>query len=142
MPSAAYRSRMRLLRICTAALTLASVTACTPDITALVDWITERETAASAAGLPCPIYADDLAWRGLPERFLYVIERESRCDPGAVNASSGALGLTQVMPSWLPTLCREGIACARSDLLNAQRNLDAAALIYSVQGADAWSQTW
>ena len=80
----------RCLTAGAAALTL---TACTPDLNALMAWVAEREDAAVAAAAPCPTYADDLAWRGLPEYFLFIIERESNCDPAAVNTSSGALGL-------------------------------------------------
>jgi len=119
-----------------------ALSACTPDLDALVAWVHDREAAAAAAGAPCPIYADDLAWRGLPEHFLAVIERESRCQPTAVNAGSGALGLTQIMPLWLDALCAAGIACTRAELLDPLTNLDAAALVYAEQGPGAWSQTW
>ena len=116
-----------------------TLTACTPDLDALMTWVTEREGEAIAAEAPCPIYADDLAWRGLPDEFLYIIERESNCDPAAVNAGSGALGLTQIMPSWLPVLCPLGIACTEAELLDPEVNLDAAAYIFATQGPDAWS---
>jgi Transglycosylase SLT domain len=116
-----------------------TLTACTPDLDALMTWVTQLEGDATAAAAPCPIYADDLAWRGLPEEFLYIIERESNCDPAAVNASSGALGLTQIMPSWLPVLCPLGIACTEAELLDPEVNLDAAAYIFATQGPDAWS---
>ena len=124
------------------AAAILTLTACTPDVDNLLAWITTEEQTASAEGQPCPIYADDLAWRGLPDHFLAVIERESRCDPTAVNTSSGALGLTQIMPFWLRDLCPAGIACTPADLLDPQTNLDAAAYVYSVQGPQAWSQTW
>ena len=116
-----------------------ALTACTPDLDALMSWVAEREGDAIAAEAPCPIYADDLAWRGLPEDFLFIIERESNCDPAAVNASSGALGLTQIMPSWLPVLCPLGIACTEADLLDPEANLDAAAYIFATQGPEAWA---
>jgi soluble lytic murein transglycosylase-like protein len=119
-----------------AALTL---TACTPDLDALMAWVAERESDAVASAAPCPIYADDLAWRGLPEDFLFIIERESNCDPAAVNPGSGALGLTQIMPSWLPVLCPLGIACTEPDLLDPEVNLDAAAYIFDTQGPEAWA---
>ena len=83
-----------------------------------------------------------MAWRGLPEHFLFVIEHESHCQPGAVNSSSGALGLTQIMPFWLRYLCPMEIACTESDLLAIEANLDAAAVVYAAQGPAAWSATW
>jgi hypothetical protein len=129
----------RCLAVGAAALAL---TACTPDLDALMTWVSELEGDATEAEAPCPIYADDLAWRGLPEQFLFIIERESNCDPVAVNPSSGALGLTQIMPSWLPVLCPLGIACTEADLLDPQMNLDAAAYVFATQGPGAWSQTW
>lgn len=126
-------------RCLTAVAAVLALTACTPDLDSLMTWVADLEGDAIAANAPCPIYADDLAWRGLPEDFLFIIERESNCDPAAVNAGSGALGLTQIMPSWLPVLCPLGIACIDADLLDAEHNLDAAAYIFSTQGPGAWS---
>jgi soluble lytic murein transglycosylase-like protein len=126
-------------RCLTVAAAVLTMSACTPDLQALMDWVAAQEGDAIAADAPCPIYADDLAWRGLPPDFLFIIERESNCDPAAVNASSGALGLTQIMPAWLPVLCPLGIACTEADLLDAEVNLDAAAHIFATQGPDAWS---
>ena len=131
-----------MFRRCLTLGAVLALTGCTPTLEALAAWVHEWETAAAEEGWPCPAYADDLAWRGLPQHFLFVIERESRCDPAAVNEDSGALGLTQIMPSWLDDLCAAGIACSREDLLDPARNLDAAAVIFAQQGPDAWSQTW
>jgi soluble lytic murein transglycosylase-like protein len=119
-----------------------SLSACTPDLDALVAWVADQRAAAVADGRPCPEWADAIAWRGLPEHFAWVIERESNCRPDAVNRSSGAMGLTQIMPSWLGALCRADITCTKSDLLDPALNLDAAALVYAAQGPGAWSQTW
>jgi soluble lytic murein transglycosylase-like protein len=129
-----------LFRRCLAvgAATLA-LTACTPDLDALMAWVADLEGDAIAADAPCPIYADDLAWRGLPDQFLFIIQRESNCDPAAVNPSSGALGLTQIMPSWLPVLCPLGIACTEAELLDPEINLDAAAHVFATQGPAAWA---
>jgi len=118
------------------------LSACTPELAALVAWSEQQEADAAAAGYPCAIYADDLAWRGLPAHFMWVIQRESMCQPWAVNHSSGALGLTQILPMWLPSLCGAGIACTRDDLLMPEANLDAAAYVFAIQGPQAWSQTW
>ena len=66
---------------------------------------------------------------------------ESGCDPAAVNTSSGALGLTQIMPFWLTDLCQAGIACSPDDLLRPDTNLDAAQFVFGLQGWAAWSPT-
>lgn len=125
------------------ALVLPACVACTPELDALTAWVQQTEDAAAQEGLPCSLYADDLAWRGLPEHMLFVIERESRCQPGAVNATSDDWGLTQIhAPIWLDDLCSAAIACSRSDLLDPATNLDAAAYVWAVQGADAWTPTW
>lgn len=132
---------LRLVRALPAALVLL-LCACTPDVEALLRWAQGEEEAARVAGLPCAELADDLEWRGLPLHFLYVIERESRCQPGAVNSASGDYGLTQIHASlWLPALCRAGIACTRLELLSAGRNLDAARYVFGVQGWAAWAAT-
>jgi soluble lytic murein transglycosylase-like protein len=115
--------------------------ACTPETEALLAWLHEQGEAAEAAGQPCAELAGDLAWRGLPSEFLDLIWQESRCDPAAVNASSGALGLAQIMPFWLADLCQAGIACTTDDLLQADLNLDAAVYVFGLQGWSAWSAT-
>lgn len=114
-------------------------TACTPEQEATWwQWFGEAEQA----GLPCTELAPSIRGAGLPDHFAYVIERESQCQADAVNASSGALGLTQILPAWLPALCGQGIACVPADLLEPRANLLAAAYIFAVQGPEAWSQTW
>lgn len=118
---------------------LLAVTACTPE---QIAWWEGKVADAQAAGLPCPRAAPLVAMFGLPEHFHVVMERESNCDPLAVNDSSGALGLTQIMPFWLRDLCPLGIACTEADLLDPIMNLEAAAHVYQVQGPEAWSQTW
>ena len=128
-------------RAVVALVAVASLSACTPEVEQLVAWVQQQQADAEAAGLPCPELADAIAWRGLPVHFHYVIERESRCQPNAVNDTSGALGLTQVLPFWLRDLCPAGIACTEAELLDPLRNLDAARYIFDVQGPDAWV-TW
>jgi soluble lytic murein transglycosylase-like protein len=118
---------------------IAAVTACTPEQRA---WWTAKVTEARAAGVSCPEAAPALDALGLPEHFHTVIWRESNCNPFAVNSSSGALGLTQIMPFWLDALCPAGIACTEADLLDPWKNLEAAAFVFAAQGPSAWSQTW
>lgn len=136
---------MTLRRSLIALIALFTLAACTPDelarLDAFVAWYHGQQDTAAAQGRPCAQYAGDIAFRGLPSHFLEVIDRESNCSPTAVNRSSGALGLTQVMPSWIGTMCALGIACTRAELLEPYRNLDAAAYIYDRQGPDAWV-TW
>ena len=122
-------------------MAVVATSACTPETEALLAWLHDQSQAAEAAGQPCPELAGDLAWRGLPPEFLDVIWRESNCDPAAVNSSSGALGLTQIMPFWLTDLCQADIACTPDDLLHADTNLDAARYVYGLQGWAAWSPT-
>ena len=133
--------RTRVLGALALLAAVVATSACTPETEALLAWLHDQSQAAEAAGQPCPELAGDLAWRGLPPEFLDVIWRESGCDPAAVNSSSGALGLTQIMPSWLTTLCQAGIACTPEDLLQGSTNLDAAQYVYGLQGWAAWSPT-
>ncbi len=112
--------RTRVLGALALLAAVVATSACTPETEALLAWLHDQSQAAEAAGRPCPELAGDLAWRGLPPEFLDVIWRESGCDPAAVNSSSGALGLTQIMPFWLTDLCQAGIACTLDDLLQAR----------------------
>lgn len=84
-------------------------------------------------------------WRGLvSEHFntedvdtaLCLMGYESAGDPGAINPSSGARGLMQVMPDWAPIY-----GYAVDDLLDPSVNLAvAAALRYATWGGwDQWS---
>ena len=122
-------------------LAFLTATACdfTPEQLA---WWKGQVDEARAAGALCPETAPGLAALGLPEHFDVVIHRESHCDPSAVNADSGALGLTQIMPFWLDALCPAEIACTEAELLHPFVNLEAAAYVYAAQGPEAWSQTW
>lgn len=133
-----YRSDMpkRLTLLLVALVTLV---ACTPEEIA---WFAGRQEAARTAGHPCPDVAPLLELNNLPDHFHDVIWRESMCDPWAVNSSSGALGLTQIMPFWLEDLCPLEIACTEADLLDPVANLAAAGYVWRAQGAEAWSQTW
>ena len=133
--------RTRVLGALALLAAVVATSACTPETEALLAWLHDQSQAAEAAGHPCPDLAGDLAWRGLPPAFLDVIWRESGCDPAAVNSSSGALGLTQIMPFWLTDLCQAGIACTPDDLLRPDTNLDAAQFVFGLQGWAAWSPT-
>jgi hypothetical protein len=100
-------------------------------------WADSLTADAAAAGLPCPEHAAIIDLAGLPDHFHYVADRESTCDPAAVNDESGATGLLQVMPMWA-----DDCGTTRHGLLNAWINAVCAAHIYDVQGPGAWSQTW
>jgi len=130
---------MTRLRLSLAALVaVVALAACTPDE---VQFWVDRAQEAEAAGAWCPNAAGGIIAYGLPPEFDVIAWRESRCDPEAVNSSSGALGLVQIMPFWLAALCPAGIACERADLLRGDVNLEAARYVFDRQGFDAWSQT-
>lgn len=137
------RRRRIVWRVAAACVAFVGLSACTP---AEISWWTATVNDAANAGHRCPDLAPAMALYGLPTTdevyrngFDYIAWRESRCDPTAVNRSSGALGLFQIMPEWIPTLCGLGIACTPRDLLDAHTNMDAAAYVFSVQGWQAWS---
>jgi soluble lytic murein transglycosylase-like protein len=132
-------------RLVVVLVALVTLTACTPEewarLEALAGWVWQEEVGALVEGRPCPQYADEIAWHGLPEHFHGVIWRESHCDPFAVSPA-GALGVAQIMPFWLRDLCPRLIACTREDLFDPGRNLAAARYVLDVQGPSAWSATW
>jgi hypothetical protein len=99
--------------------------------------VQQRIDEATAEGLPCPGHAALFDLVGLPDHFHYVADRESNCDPSAVNPSSGATGLLQIMPMWA-----DDCGTTRHGLLDAFTNARCAVLILAVQGPGAWSQTW
>ncbi len=68
------------------------------------------------------------------ERVLCLMDLESGGDPSAVNATSGASGLMQVMPSWAPVF---GHTVA--ELQDPIVNLEIAAAILDSYGWDSWS---
>jgi soluble lytic murein transglycosylase-like protein len=68
------------------------------------------------------------------ERVLCLMELESRGDPSAVNPSSGASGLMQVMPSWAPVF-----GYTVDELQDPIINLEIAAVILDDYGWDSWS---
>ena len=127
---------MKRLAALTAAVILTA--GCTPREVA---WWSSQRDAAVARGEPCPELAPLLELAGLPDHFHVIAWRESRCNPDAVNASSGALGLTQIMPFWLEMLCPLMIACEPWQLLNPTANVAASRVVYDAQGWSAWSQT-
>jgi soluble lytic murein transglycosylase-like protein len=115
---------------------LVPLCACSPDVERLVAWLGQHQDEAAAAGEPCAEYAGHLAWLGLPEHFLFVMNRESHCQPTAHNPS-GASGLLQIMPMWA-----DDCGLTRDQLFDPLANLRCAAVVYSAQGPGAWAQTW
>jgi soluble lytic murein transglycosylase-like protein len=68
------------------------------------------------------------------DRVLCLMERESGGDPGAVNPSSGASGLMQVMPDWADVF-----GYRRDDLFDPLVNLWISSQIGEQQGWGAWT---
>ena len=87
----------------------------------------------------CPQWEATAKYFGLDDRFDRIMYRESRCQPGARNRS-GASGLVQIMPMWVPRLGHCGIN-STADLLDGDKNLCGAKFILDTQGINAWSQT-
>lgn len=105
---------------------------------------TPPPAAVDTSGYPCPQWHGLLQQYGLPvERFGRIMWRESHCDPGAVNRSSGARGLLQIMPQWATRWggCEAQGICSPDQLLDPETNIRAAARIFALQGYRAWSQT-
>lgn len=92
---------------------------------------------------PCAQYAGLLStyspgW-DIPH-MQQIMHRESRCQPEARNPS-GASGLLQIMPLHIPNLGLCGVTSA-SDLLNAEKNICSAAIVYQrAGGTSPWAQT-
>lgn len=108
---------------------------CTPEQVALAHWF-NRDPATP---VPCREWVGASRAAGFTDDQLPTIHRimwrESRCNPTAHNPS-GATGLVQVMPMWA-----DDCGITPADLFTPQANMDCAALVYAVQGWDAWS-TW
>lgn len=68
------------------------------------------------------------------ERVMCLMELESRGDPGAVNPTSGATGLMQVMPFWA-----RRFGHTRSELKDPLVNLDISAWILERHGWTSWN---
>ncbi len=68
------------------------------------------------------------------DRALQVMACESGGDPSAVNPSSGASGLMQVMPFWA-----DALALPHDALFDPATNLDVAAWIWGQGGWSHWS---
>ena len=95
---------------------------------------TPAAPASSASG-PCAEFADTLSFFSPGwdvARMQQIMYRESRCQPGARNAS-GASGLLQIMPLHVPNLAPCGVYSA-SDLLDAGKNICSAAIVYQRAG--------
>lgn len=67
-------------------------------------------------------------------RVLCLMEHESRGDPKALNPSSGASGLMQVMPFWA-----DHFGYSRQEMFNPAINLEMAAWILDRHGWHSWS---
>lgn len=96
----------------------------------------------------CTQYEHLLEANGLPvDQFSRIMYRESRCNPGARNSSSGAAGLLQIMPQWVTRWngCTDTMhelgACSVDALYDAGWNIHMAKRIYDLQGTRAWAQT-
>lgn len=68
------------------------------------------------------------------ERVMCLMQLESRGDPSAVNPTSGATGLMQVMPFWA-----RRFGHTRADLKDPLVNLDISAWILDQHGWTSWS---
>lgn len=87
----------------------------------------------------CPQWEAAAKYFGLPQRFDGIMYRESRCIPTAQNRS-GATGLVQIMPMWVPKLSACGIYSV-ADLKDGNKNLCGAKIILDTQGINAWRAT-
>lgn len=74
------------------------------------------------------------------DRVLRWMHRESRCDPTAMNTSSSASGLLQILASThCPWIRREFGDCSRQWLADPVNNIRAAASLWDKQGDSAWN---
>lgn len=134
LPLLRHHPRVRAAII--APIAVLTLAACTPDEIAF--W--QQRLEQQPPGERCPLIAAMREVAGLPEHFDDIAWRESRCDTEAISGA-GALGVWQIMPAWLPTLCGLGIACTEEELLEPWRNALAAAYVFTVQGWQAWEAT-
>jgi hypothetical protein len=142
-------------------LLLMGTTACTPDQhQAWLKWFGHDPTAAASFArngcgqLGCE-WRDatttesdaDIGWGSCPQwmgdaldagwsneqwsTLNWIMERESRCDPGAYNPS-GATGLLQIMSGWADD-------CGGGSLFDPAFNLRCGLYVYHQQGWSAWS---
>jgi hypothetical protein len=101
---------------------------------------TTASVTAAAPRRPVAAPASVEAWRPLVaanfpaaavEAMLCLMHHESRGDPNAVNPSSGAAGLFQIMPFWWDHY--------GGDRFDPATNVAVARLIWDQQGYAAWS---
>jgi hypothetical protein len=115
-------------------LGLLVLTACTP---AQMAWWSSFAGPVEGADVACAEWVGTSRVAGFSDDELPIVQtlmwRESRCDPGAHNAS-GASGLMQVMPMWA-----DDCGGTPAQLLEPQFNLTCARHVFEVQGWQAWS---
>ena len=101
-----------------------------------------QATVSSTATAPARVFRGTVdQWRGLVgeffsdvDRAMCVLDWESSGDPDAVNPTSGASGLFQIMPFWA-----DHFGVSRDSLFTPSVNVRIAAKVLSAQGWNAWS---
>lgn len=94
-----------------------------------------RPPAVHATAGRCPQYETLLAREHLPvATFSRIMYRESRCRPAAVNRSSGARGLLQIMPAH----AGRWHTCPGMALGTARGNIACAARLFLHSGTGPW----
>lgn len=103
-----------------------------------------RPKLKRATGIPagnakkCSTIASQAHLAGFPawelDTVAYVAWKESRCQPDAINArdeNGGSFGLMQINNVWTRRLIRDGVIKSRNDLMNQQKNLEAAFYVWN-----------
>ncbi|HVE28362.1 MAG TPA: transglycosylase SLT domain-containing protein [Sporichthya sp.] len=104
----------------------------------------EADRADATEGRPCAEWYDDAISAGFtPTEWrspisTVIMPRESHCQPEAIGPTDD-WGLMQIHGTWVPALCRAGIACNRRDLLDPETNMLAARFVFEAQGWQAWA---
>ena len=92
---------------------------------------------ASSTWTRCPQWESTAKFFGLPDRFDYIIHRESRCNPGVTSRTGCCHGLAQIHRIHLPK--PECDAYTESDLFDPAKNLCVASVIYKQSGMSPWA---
>lgn len=99
----------------------------------------ETEAATKLWGLPVGRWvwlAKDCGWENHDiKQLMYIINRESRGNPNALNESSGAAGLLQFMPQWYHGMWR----LPPFDPFNPRTNLRMGLRLHKMQGWSPWA---